>query len=79
MFLVISITESVYCCLFMCRAEMDLFAVVKLEKPKQVAVGVRPLKENEEAILDATTGYTTVFAQAGPEDSPPIAVLVTPV
>jgi hypothetical protein len=63
----------------MCCAEMDLFAVVKLEKPKQVTVGVRPLRDNEEPILEATAGHITVLAQAGPEDSPPIVVLVTPV
>jgi hypothetical protein len=58
---------------------MDLFVVVKLEKPKQVTVGVRPLREGEEPILEATAGHTTVLAQAGPEDSPPAAALVTPV
>jgi hypothetical protein len=58
---------------------MDLFAVVKLEKPKKVTVGVRPLREGEEPILEATAGYTTVLAQVGPEDSPPAAALVTPV
>ena len=58
---------------------MDLFAVVKLEKPKQVTVGVRPLREGEEPILEATAGHTTVLAQDGPEDSPPAAALVTPV
>ena len=31
------------CIAMMCFTEMDLFAVVKLEKPKQVTVGVRPL------------------------------------
>ena len=58
---------------------MDLFAVVKLEKPKQVTVGVRPLREGEEPILEATAGHTTVLAQEGPKDSPPAAALVTPV
>ena len=53
--------------------------MVKLEKPKQVIVGVRPLKDGEEPILVATAGHTTVFAQEGPEDSPPAAALVTPV
>ena len=61
----------------MCCAEMDLFAVVKLEKPKQVTVGVRPLRDNEEPILEATAGHTTVLAQDGPEDSPPAAALVS--
>ena len=63
----------------MCCAEMDLFAVVKLEKPKQVTVGVRPLRDNVEPILKANVGHTTVLAQDGPEDSPPAAALVTPV
>lgn len=35
---------------------MDLFAVVKLAKPAQVAVGVRPLREGEQPILEATAG-----------------------
>ena len=63
----------------MCCAEMDLFAVVKLEKPKQVTVGVHPLREGEEPVLEATAGRITVLAQEGPEDSPPAAALVTPV
>ena len=58
-------------------AEMDLFVVVNLENPKQVTVGVRPLREGEQPLLDATAGHLTVFGQAGPEDSPPI--FVTPV
>ena len=56
---------------------MDLFAVVKLEKPKQVTVGVRPLRENEQPLFDVTAGHLTVLGQAAPEDSPPL--LVTPV
>lgn len=56
---------------------MDLFVVVKLEKPKQVTVGVRPLRENEQPLLDATVGHLTVLGTAGHEDSPPL--LVTPV
>ena len=55
----------------MCCAEMDLFAVVKLEKPKQVTVGVRPLRDNEVPLLEATAGHITMLAQDGPEDSPP--------
>ena len=58
-------------------AEMDLFAVVKLEKPKQVTVGMHPLRENEQPLLDATAGHLTVLETAGHEDSPPL--LVTPV
>ena len=56
---------------------MDLFAVVKLEKPKQVTVGVRPLRENEQPLLEATAGHMTVLGSVGHEDSPPL--LVTPV
>ena len=40
----------------MCCAEMDLFGVVKLTKPSQVTVGVRPLREGEVPILEATAG-----------------------
>lgn len=56
---------------------MDLFAVVKLEKPKQVTIGVRPRRENEQPLLEAAAGHLTVFAAAVPEDSPPLQV--TPV
>ena len=56
---------------------MDLFAVVKLEKPKQVTVGVRPLRENEQPLLEATQGHLTVLGDVGHEDSPPLQV--TPV
>ena len=56
---------------------MDLFALVKLEKPKQVTIGVRPRRENEQPLLEAAAGCLTVFAAAGPEDSPPLQV--TPV
>ena len=64
--------------LFLCCAERDLFAVVKLEKPKQVTIGVRPLRENEQPLLEAAAGRLTVFAHTvGHEDSPPL--LVTPV
>lgn len=62
----------------MCCTEMDLFAVVKLEKPKQVTVGVRPLREGETPVMEATAGRTTELAQEGSEDSPPAAALVTP-
>ena len=58
---------------------MDLFAVVKLKEPKRVTVGVRPLREGEQPILQATEGHLTVFGPAAPQDSPPAAVLVAPV
>ena len=51
--------------------------MVKLEKPKQVTVGVRPLRENEQPLLEATAGHLTVLGPVGHEDSPPL--LVTPV
>ena len=63
----------------MCCAEIDLFAVVKLEKPKRVTVGVRPLRDDEEPVLEATAGHITVLAHGGPEDSPPAGALVAPV
>ena len=53
--------------------------MVRLEKPKRVTVGVHPLRDDEEPVLEATAGHLTVFAQGGPEDSPPAAALVTPV
>ena len=46
---------------------MDLFRVVRLEKPKQVIVGVRPLRDGEEPILQATAGRTMAIAQGEPE------------
>ena len=45
-----------------CCAEMDLFSVVKLVKPTQVIVGVRPLREGETQILEATAGRTIEYA-----------------
>jgi hypothetical protein len=69
--------ESLFFAVCSCCAEMDLFAVVKLEKPKQVTVGVRPLRENEQPLLEATAGHLTVLGPVGHEDSPPLQV--TPV
>lgn len=60
-------------------AEMDLFAVVKLEKSKRVTVGVRPLRDGEEPILEATAGHLTVLGPVVPAKSPPAAVFVPPV
>ena len=57
--------------------EMDLFAVVKLEKPKQVTVGVRPLREGEQPLLEATEGHLTVLPDVSSESTPPLQV--TPV
>ena len=36
---------------------MDLFGMVKLTKPTQVTVGVRPLREGEVPVLEATAGH----------------------
>ena len=54
-----------------------MFAVVKLEKPKQVTVGVRPRRENEQPLLEATAGHLAVLGPVVHEGSPPL--LVTPV
>ena len=56
-----------------------MFAVVKLEKPKRVTLGVRPLRDDEEPILEATAGHLTVLVPVGHVDSPPAAALVAPV
>ena len=53
---------------------MDLFAVVKLDKPKQVTIGVRPLKDGETPLLDATAGHLTTLPVATPESTPPLVV-----
>ena len=55
---------------------MDLFSVVKLDKPKQVTIGVRPRREGEPPLLEAAAGRLAMYA-AIPEDSPPLQV--TPV
>ena len=44
---------------------MDLFKVVKLTKPTQVAVGMRPLREGEKPILETTAGRLVGVAQEG--------------
>ena len=55
---------------------MDLFSFVKLKEPKRATIGVRPLREGEQPILEATAGHLTVFgAVSGPSE----AVLVPPV
>ena len=58
---------------------MDLFSVVKLKEPKRVTIGVRPLREGEQPVLQATAGHLTTFAAVAQQDSPPAAVLVAPV
>ena len=54
---------------FLC-AEMDLFAVVRLEAPQRVAVGVRPLRDGETPILEATAGRVVDLVVPEPEGSP---------
>ena len=56
---------------------MDLFVVVKLERPKQVTIGLRPLRESEQPLLEATEGRLTVLPEVAHEDTPPLQV--TPV
>ena len=53
---------------------MDLFSVVRLEAPQRVAVGVRPLREGETPILQATAGRVVELNIPEPEGSPaPVA------
>ena len=35
---------------------MDLFSVVRIERPQRMTVGVRPRRENEVPLLEATEG-----------------------
>ena len=49
---------------------MDLFAVVKLEAPRRVTVGVRPLRGGETPILQATAGRVVDLVVPEPEGSP---------
>lgn len=59
---------------------MDLFKVVKLTKPTQVAVGLRQLREGERPILETTAGRLVGVAQEEEEaDVSTIPVNATPV
>ena len=58
---------------------MDLFAVVKLTKPTQVTVGVRPLREGEVPILEATAGRLLELAREESSDASQPIVNATPV
>ena len=58
---------------------MDLFVVVKLAKPTQVAVGVRPLRDGERPILEATFGRLLELAQTDSSGGTPPVVNATPV
>jgi hypothetical protein len=51
---------------------MDLFAVVRLENPRSVAVGVRPLGDGEQTILQATAGRVVDLVIPDPEGSPDV-------
>ena len=54
-------------------AEMDLFRVVRVEKPLEVTVGHRQLAEGEVPVLEATAGHTMDLVVEEPEDSPSVA------
>lgn len=60
-------------------AEMDLFGVVKLTKPSQVTVGVRPLREGEIPILEATAGHLLEPVQEESSDVAQPLLNATPV
>lgn len=64
-----------FACFIFVYVEMDLFAVVKLDKPKEVTIGVRPLREGEPPLLEATAGRLTVLPATVPEDTPPLVVV----
>ena len=58
---------------------MDLFAVVKLAKLTQVTVGVRPLRESEAPVLEASAGRLLELAQEEPSDVSQPLVNATPI
>ena len=49
---------------------MDLFEVVKLEVPRLVTVGVRPIGETEESLMKATDGRVVDLHIPAVEGSP---------
>ena len=49
---------------------MDLFDVVKLEMPRLVTIGVRPLGEGEEPLMQATEGHVVELHIPEVEGSP---------
>ena len=63
----------------MCCAEIDLFSVVRLTKPTQVTVGVRPLREGKVPILEATVGRLLEVAQEESSDASQPILNATPV
>ena len=58
---------------------MDLFSVVCLAKPTLVVVGVRPLKEGKEPVLQATAGRIMELAQEETESGSHTVLEPTPV
>ena len=52
---------------------------MKLAKPTQVTVGVRPLRDGETPILEATAGRTMEYAQEEPENVSQPLLEATPV
>ena len=63
----------------MCHAEMDLYDVVRLKKPMQVTVGVRPLREGEVPVLEASAGRLLELAREESSDASQPIVRATPV
>ncbi|GKA31951.1 hypothetical protein Tco_0718318, partial [Tanacetum coccineum] len=61
-----------------CGAEMDLFSVVHLSKPKQVTEGVRPLRDGEEPLLESTAGRTMELVLEQPEVDSTDVLVPTP-
>nr|GFB90162.1 transposase (putative), gypsy type [Tanacetum cinerariifolium] len=57
---------------------MDLFSVVHLSKPKLVTEGVRPLRDGEEPLLEATAGRTLELVLEQPEDENTAVLEPTP-
>ena len=58
---------------------MDLFGVVHLNRPRDVTVASMALREGEEPVLDSTVGRVVEMILDEPENSPPPAVISTPV
>nr|GEX13241.1 transposase (putative), gypsy type [Tanacetum cinerariifolium] len=58
--------------------EMDLFSMVHLSKPKLVTEGVRPLRDGEEPLLEATAGRTMELVLEQPEDENTVVLEPTP-
>ena len=63
--------------LVVCFTEMDLFSVVKLAKPTQVTVGVRPMRDGEAPIFEATAGRTVKFVQEELVNASPVVLEAT--